>query len=131
MAEPTTEGPVEDFLSHYGIKGMHWGVRRDRGASSKAPGSPDAERARSLQDRAKKQGAHTLSNEDLKHLTQRLQLEQQYSRLVVEEKNAIDHGHSFVKGLVSAGKTGVDAYNTYQQVQKILDPLIKEATAPK
>jgi hypothetical protein len=122
--------PVEEFLTHYGVKGMHWGVRRNR-SSSKAPGSPDAERARALQTQAKEQGAHTLSNEDLKHLTQRLQLEQQYSRLLVEEKNAIEHGHSFVKGIIGAGKTGIDAYNTYQQVQKIIGPLVEQATAPK
>lgn len=116
---PNTE--VDAFLEHYGVLGMHWGVRRGRGAAAKAPASSDAAKANTLLKKAKTEGTHTLSNEDLKHLTTRLNLEQQYSRLMTTEKSTVDKGHAFVKEVIGAGKTGVDAYNTYNQVKKILE----------
>jgi hypothetical protein len=33
---------VDDFLEHFGVKGMHWGVRRDRGSGADRHASADA-----------------------------------------------------------------------------------------
>lgn len=68
---------VEDVLAHFGIKGMKWGTRR-----SKAELHPDATRAHAARKKAKKHGSSSLSNEELQTLITRMNLEQQYSRLV-------------------------------------------------
>lgn len=97
----------EEFLEHFGIKGMRWGVRtRSRGSggstSSGSSGhnisldkhgrmvvdntkghgpSQDAMRAAAVKAVAKGSGLHAISNNDLQHLVTRMNLEQQYSRL--------------------------------------------------
>lgn len=77
-----------EVLEHHGIKGMKWGVRRSGGSGSSgghAGGghstSADAAKAHELASRAKTSGTHTLSNQELEHLTKRMNLETQYSRL--------------------------------------------------
>lgn len=34
--ELDNDDELEDFLEHFGVKGMHWGVRKDRGGVSRA-----------------------------------------------------------------------------------------------
>lgn len=70
---------VEDFLEHFGVKGMRWGHRK--GSSSDGPTSSDAAKASTFRQVAKKSGAKALSNEDLQALVTRMNLEQQYNRL--------------------------------------------------
>lgn len=63
---------------------MKWGSRRSGGGSSSSGGhatSADAAKAKELASRAKSSGTHTLSNQELEHLTKRMNLETQYSRL--------------------------------------------------
>lgn len=83
---------LDEILEHFGIKGMKWGVRRressDGGVGSHLPslhkqGEPshDAARAKTLRVQARKGGTASLSNAELKALTERMNLEQQYSRL--------------------------------------------------
>ena len=90
------------FLAHYGVKGMKWGVRKRRetkGAETvekigftgktkvKATGGtgqaavPDAVKAAIQKQTFKKSGAAALSNAELRELAQRLQLEQQVTQL--------------------------------------------------
>ena len=68
---------VGDFLEHYGVKGMRWGVRNaDRPAAS-----GDAVAFRDIKTKAKKGGVSALSNKELKEFNERANLEQQYHRL--------------------------------------------------
>jgi hypothetical protein len=69
---------VDEFLEHFGVKGMKWGVRKRRDSS---PGSSDYERASAAKNVAKTKGTKALSNEELQALVNRMNLEQQYSRL--------------------------------------------------
>lgn len=64
-----------DYLEHYGVKGMKWGVRKRRKPSRSV--SKDYFEARSLS----KKRPSELSNEQLRQLNKRLQLEQEYKRL--------------------------------------------------
>lgn len=110
---------AEEALQHYGVKGMRWGIRRKRTASSDVkvsqrgkklktsggegrPASEDAIRSRRTQQIIKKSGLVALSNEELQAYNTRLNLEANARRLSIQEKNA---GTKFVNDLiVNTGK---------------------------
>lgn len=87
---------VNDILSHFGVKGMRWGVRRDRPSSvtvtSKGkklktsggygrPAHSDAVRVSQIGQVGKKSGLKSLSNEELTAYSHRLNLEANVNRL--------------------------------------------------
>lgn len=76
---------AEDFLAHYGVKGMKWGVRRKKNN----PASSDSASATSTRTAAKKKGVHTVSNAELQAAIRRMQLEQDFKRLSVNEKSVV------------------------------------------
>lgn len=65
----------DPYLEHHGVKGMHWGVRKDRDSDKTSSGEPvlteHAARHNELISRYKKHGADALSNEDLKFMATR------------------------------------------------------------
>lgn len=95
---------VTSFLQHYGVKGMRWG-------KSKNPSSSDAERSTSVRTAVKKKGLHTVSNKDLQDAIRRMQLQQDFKRLSVNEKSAVTRWISST--LLEVGKREVQ-----QQVAK-------------
>lgn len=64
---------VDDFLEHYGVKGMKWGVQR----ASKHKPSSEGRKVREI----KKRPAHSLTDKQLKEANARMNLEQNYNRL--------------------------------------------------
>lgn len=79
---------VRDVLAHHGVKGMRWGTRKDRqvGVSksrkgSDVPASEDARKANDAHNKAHHHGTAALSNQELQHLVNRLNLERQYNQL--------------------------------------------------
>ena len=115
---------LDDILAHYGVKGMKWGVRRrrdDGGGKSSAPKhkvSDDAQAAKDFKTRAKSGGTDTLSNKELQHLVNRMNLEQQYSRL---KKGNPNPGAKFAKELlVGVGK---------QQILKLANDAVSKPVA--
>lgn len=99
---------VEDFLEHYGIKGMKWGqrkrsvreeaIRAKQFAERKRPASEDFKKSREL----KKKGARALSNQELKEVNNRLNLEQNFNRM---NPNAIKKGQLAVGAVLAVGAT--------------------------
>lgn len=77
---------IEEFLEHFGVLGMKWGVHRAR-TSSPHPSSPEAATARQLHARARSGGTHSLTNAELQTLVQRMNLETQYSNLNQRQVN--------------------------------------------
>jgi 2'-5' RNA ligase len=68
-----------DGLTHYGIRGMKWGIRRSK---KQLDASTDHQVAETARAKARKGGVKTLSNAELKTLVDRMNLEQQYARVV-------------------------------------------------
>lgn len=105
---------VDDILAHHGVKGMHWGVRRSRGQLESSvstthipgkkkvtasgghglPAHEDAIKAAVAKQKAKSSGVNALSNHELKQLNERLNLEQNFSRLTSGNTNV---GRKFVE----------------------------------
>lgn len=93
----------EDFLEHYGVKGMKWGVRKTPGGPSSTQvfvkkgrirgvelssrkqqddtPSEDAARAAIGKQLVRQHSTDRLSNRELQALVTRMNLEQQYDRL--------------------------------------------------
>lgn len=117
-----------DGISHHGVKGMRWGVRKgDSSGGGSAPAAKPAPKPRVSADaksvekafgKINRGGTDTLSNQELQHLVNRLNLEQQYSRLAssptTQQAHAMERGHSLVKTALGYGKT-------YNEVKKFMD----------
>ena len=113
-AEHTGFIDEDDFLEHFGVKGMHWGVRRDSSGGGGSGGashiSPDAARAHASATAARKHGTSALSNQDLQHLVARSQLERQYGQL---NQRQASQGEKIAKEiLIGAGKQTAQSYAT-------------------
>lgn len=96
---------VDSFFAHYGIKGMKWGVRRSRAELARSRGSSkgeelsdDAKAARAAQEKARTSGTGALSNKEMQTLVNRLNLEQQYSRL---NPSAVSRGKETSKKVIT------------------------------
>lgn len=110
----------DNVLSHYGIKGMKWGVRRtpeQLGRARKArkarkaaekeqkkvdrarPASKDAVEAATARRVAKNAGTSSLSNQELESLLKRMKLEERYvETLGADRKSA---GRIFLESIVN------------------------------
>ncbi len=80
---------MADNLQHWGVLGMHWGVRRNRVDTS----SPEHREVKAL----RKKKVHELSNAELKKITTRLQLEKQLKDITDAERKA---GSMRLKGIL-------------------------------
>lgn len=82
LKQSELNGLVLDYLKHFGVRGMRWGVRNFRRASSsQSPRSQEAAQAFRLQQRVSRSGTSSLSNAELRALVNRMNLEQQYAGL--------------------------------------------------
>ena len=85
---------IDDYLEHFGIKGMRWGVRKNRSVDTSVESatkgkqkSDDAKTAAKSLQRSKKQGVGSLSNAELKALNERMNLESSYKQLNAKKKH--------------------------------------------
>lgn len=103
---------MENELTHYGIKGMKWGVRRyqNKDGSYTPAGrkrrnwSEDAITAREIKKKKVKQ----MSNAELKKLNERTRLEQEYSRL---NPSTVKKGWTYVGAAAGVLGTVAGIYN--------------------
>ena len=76
---------TENFLEHFGIKGMKWGIRRRLGRGK---------------SKSSKEVAKTLTNTELKKRITRLNMEKQYSDLAKSPPSSVAKGAKIVGGIV-------------------------------
>lgn len=94
---------ADNFLAHYGVKGMRWG----RTTKKSVIPSKDHKEAAKL----KSKKLPELSNQDLKTLTNRQNLERQYKQL---NPSKIKKGQLAVGAIIGAPATAVGIYNLVQ-----------------
>jgi hypothetical protein len=124
-----------DFLAHYGVKGMRWGVVRDsiksnpEGAAKKAAGvvrdlrktkvrtkeqakeyvktAPEHKRVKEIRLKQKVVGVQALTNKDLQEAITRMNLEMTYKNLKKAEfeDSYLGAGGKFVAGILKDAAT--------------------------
>lgn len=122
-----TKNNSNDFLEHYGIKGMRWGRRRassDDSSSTtssvratpieKPKASADASAVSTYKSRVAAGGVDALSTKELQQLVNRQNLEQQYAKLNPEP---MSKGQKFMTEtlptVIDVAKVGYGAYRTF------------------
>lgn len=104
---------MEKELYHAGIKGMKWGRRRYQNPDGTL--TPEGKK-RYSDDYAKahdKKDVKNMSDKELRERLNRLQMEQQYSKMTEKKKGAISKGGAIVAtALATAATALVTAYAT-------------------
>lgn len=107
MVDTIVKDDVDEFLSHYGKLGMHWGRRTgsasDGGSSSKG-NSADHIESRDL----KKMKISNMSNDQIKKLNARMALEKTLTTNLNSKQ--ISKGHLHIKHIIAIGATAQAVY---------------------
>lgn len=94
---------VDAHLKHFGVIGMKWGQRKAR----KAETSSDAKASIDIRAKAKKGTPKALTNQQLQTAINRMNLEQNFKRLAVNEKSGVSRWISST--MMEIGKREIQA----------------------
>jgi hypothetical protein len=98
----------KNFIEHHGIKGMKWGQRRSKKQLERAARqSSEHKNVHALKGKKSSE----LSNQELKAINERLNLEQNFHRL---NPTTVQRGHNAVKGVLAIAGTGAAVYSMAQ-----------------
>ena len=117
-------GPNKDYLKHYGVLGMKWGVRRyqnkDGTLTSAGKKRYDRDEQKIANKAKKKPSVKEMSDDELRKAINRLQMERQYSQL---RPSNINKGKEYAQKVFKAGTTVAAVTTTtltiYNNVDKI------------
>jgi hypothetical protein len=118
------ESPEDYELFHYGVKGMKWGVRKSGGGvktsrlerklAEKADEAKTHSSDHKTAQKLRRKPLETMSNDDIKTLNKRLELETNYARLMesTRKKGAIEKGFEFALGINKQTDRVANVYNS-------------------
>lgn len=110
----------EDFIEHFGVKGMRWGVRKRRNES---------ERARTFNQPRSKKNIKDMSDQELREVLNRMNMEQQYSNL--SKKSSGRSVNQQIMGLGATFVGGIALNIARQQIQNQANAKISAAFAAR
>ncbi len=132
---------MSDYLKHYGILGMKWGIRRFQNKDGTLTSAGKKRyRERSKTDKTDKmhedyKKAHTpksiksMSDAELRNRLNRLQMERQYSQL---SSSNVSKGRDYVQKIIKAGTTvtavtttALTLYNNVNKIKSIIEGVNK------
>jgi len=104
LAQSSVSENLSDFLEHYGVKGMRWGVRRKGGVKKLSGYSRDAKTAAQIHKKAKtsKVKVKALSNNEINTFLNRVNLESRFNQATPSKSKRV---LNTVKSLLGTGKT--------------------------
>ena len=131
-------------LSHHGIIGMKWGVRRYQNKDGSLTNAGKKRYNKEMSDKAKEVPAHedynkahssksvkSMSNAELRNRLNRLQMEKQYSQL---SSTDVNRGKEYVSKtlkvagtIATATSTALTIYNNYGKIKEIVNGMAKKA----
>lgn len=131
---------MSDTIAHYGVKGMKWGVRKQRPTSSgkrkgktnarriyeKISGKKDAQKKPKTTSSPRKKRASEMSDEELRSVINRMQMERTYAQLTSKE---VSKGRKFVNDvLYNSAKATATTYTT-KAMTKAIEKLLKNSSS--
>lgn len=124
---------MDNELTHYGVVGMKWGIRRFRskksinGKTRKSKGARVGNNESAHEDYKKahtKKDIKSMSDTELRARLNRIQMEKQYSKLSDREINQgkvfIEKGISTVTTIAAITSSALTIYNNIDRIKKIL-----------
>lgn len=103
-----SDNKVEDFLSHYGVLGMHWGKHKVQPSTVSVARQPSHE-DHALSRQVSKTPLHQVSTKDLAATNKRLQQEKTF-RDLKSKQHVISKGETYVKAALAIAGTAASVY---------------------
>ena len=112
----------EQYLMHYGVKGMRWGIRRKRKSSD-----DEAKKKASNSKARKKEKVTTMDDAELQRRLARLRMETELDRLTKQQSTAkIDYIVKNIGTVVTLTSSALAIYNNMDKIMTIAEKISKK-----